>query len=212
MSLSERLRVYLVTDDGYLPFETVLELAPGLVEAGVTAIQLRDKTAGGRVLLEKARALVARFSPLGALVLVNDRVDVAIAAKADGVHLGASDLPIAVAREMMGPSAVIGASAERPQERFPEASYLAASPVYATQTKTDTSAPLGLEGVREMRPLSEAPLVGIGGLDAPRSLEAVRAGLDGVAVISAILAAPDPLAATAEIRRAVETGLQGRGA
>jgi len=191
------LRLYLVSDPGLPVFPEEL---PGLVKAGVSMVQLRDKGAEGRVLLETAKSWLAVLRPLGVPLIVNDRADVAAAAGADGVHLGQNDLPVGAARAILGPQAIIGLSLESPDGDPEGADYVAASPVFSTPTKTNTSPPLGLEGLRRLAQRLDLPVVGIGGMDLQTAPAAIAAGAAGVAVVSAILAAPDRPATTKALR------------
>lgn len=208
------LAVYLVTDPDYPGRRTVAEVCLEAVQSGVRVVQLRDKRASTRSLVEQARALKTRLVPHRAVLLINDRVDVALAAGADGVHLGQDDLDPADARRLLGPEAVIGVSVQTPQEARAAgrcgATYLAASPVYTTPTKPELNASLGLDGLRRLRAASTLPLVAIGGIKGENAAEVMAAGADGVAVVSAIMAAEDVSAACRELSRAVAEGRSRR--
>jgi thiamine-phosphate pyrophosphorylase len=146
----------------------------------------------------------------GATFLVNDRADVAFASGAHGVHLGQDDMPLLEARRMLGRHAVIGVSVQTPEEaRKAEeggADYLAANLVFETPTKTDVEGSIGLEGVRRLRAASGLPLVAIGGIKADNAAQVVAAGADGVAVVSAVMAAEDVKSACRQLLDAVEAG------
>lgn len=196
------LRLYLVTDRALClgrPLEWVVEEA---VAGGVTMVQLREKDASTREFIDLALRLRPILAQAHVPLLINDRVDIALAVDADGVHLGQSDMPYPMARRLLGPSKIIGLSVESlPDARAAAAisglDYLAVSPVYSTPTKTDTAPALGLPGVREIAALSPAPVVGIGGLNLATAPDVIAAGAAGVAVVSAICSAPSPrLAAT----------------
>lgn len=208
------LRTYLVTDPALCDGPRLLSLLPSLVEAGVSCVQVRDKRCSTRELLELCRALVERARPLGVPVVVNDRADVAFAADAAGVHLGRADLPVELARHLLGPKAIIGASLESVEPAAIDAArgadYLAVSPVFATRTKLDTAPALGLEGIRRLADRAQLPIVGIGGIGVKEAFSVVSAGAAGVAVVSAILGAPDPVEATRAIRREVDAALRER--
>jgi thiamine-phosphate pyrophosphorylase len=141
-------------------------------------------------------------------LIINDRLDVALAAEADGVHLGQSDMPLEMAQKIAGRSMIFGISAESLQDAIAAekggADYLGVSPIFATPTKTDTAPPLGLEGLREIRKRIKIPLVGIGGLNITNSAEVIRNGGDGVAVVSAIVAADDPGASAKNLKRIID--------
>lgn len=204
------LRLYLVTDPGAERLEDVVAAA---VRGGVTCVQVRDKQATTRALTDQARALRAAL-PAHVAVIVDDDVEAARAV--DGVHVGADDVPPSVARVALGTGAVIGWSINHPDQLGDETQmaacdYVAVSPVWATATKPDATEPFGLAGVRALADLlaRRLPLVAIGGIDLDRAADVVRAGADGVAVVSAICAAPDPRAAAEQLRRVVDTALAG---
>ncbi len=207
-------RLYLVTDPGLVGDRDLPALVEAVARAGVTLVQLRDKQASTATLLRLALALVERLRPLGVPVIVNDRADVALAAGAAGVHVGQSDLPAPLARRVTGGDKLVGLSIERLGEMdgagIEEADYLAASPVFATATKADIAPPLGLEGLAAMRARTKKPIVAIGGIDPERAAAAIEHGADGVAVVSAILAADDPVAATAAMRAVIDASLARR--
>lgn len=205
-------RLYLVTDPDLLRGRPLVDVVLAAVRGGVTLVQLRDKRPHVGEMVEAGRALVAALAPTGVPLIVNDRVDVAYAIGAGGVHLGQSDLPAPDARRLLGPEAIIGLSLERlaDVETITDAvDYVAASPVFGTPTKADTAPPLGLEGVSALRRRAELPLVAIGGLHAGNAAEVIGAGAHGLAVVSAILAQPDPAAAAQALRRPIDEALSG---
>jgi len=191
----ERLSLYLVTDPVLCGSRGVEETCRLALEHGVGTLQLRDKTASTGELLRMAVILQDLCRRSGALFIVNDRVDVAMAAGADGVHLGQDDMPVAMARKLLGTDAVIGASVRSPGEAESAwregADYIAANLVFPTDTKTGLGEPLGLRAIAELKKASPLPLVAIGGIN-PSNADSVRkAGADGIAVVSAIMAAED---------------------
>jgi thiamine-phosphate pyrophosphorylase len=204
-------RLYLVTDPDLTAGRPLEVLVAEAVRGGVTLVQLRDKAASGGALFGTARLLADVLRPLGVPLIVNDRVDVAHAAGADGVHVGQSDLPAAAARAMLGPDAIVGISIERLDEIETVdpavVDYVAASPVFATATKTDVAPPLGVAGVAELRRRTGLRLVGIGGITADNAAAVCAAGADGVAVVSAILGRPDPGEAAADLRARIDPAL-----
>ncbi len=208
-------RLYLVTDPGLVGDRDLPGLVEAVARAGVTLVQLRDKTASTAALLRLAVALVERLRPLGVPLIVNDRADVALAAGAAGVHVGQSDLPAPLARRVTGGGMLIGLSIERLEELddagVEAADYLALSPVFPTSTKADIARPLGLDGLARMRAKTKKPIVAIGGIDLERAAQAIGHGADGVAVVSAILGADDPVRATRALRATVEAALARRG-
>jgi thiamine-phosphate pyrophosphorylase len=208
--------LYLVTDPDLARGRRLAEIVAAAARGGVTLVQLRDKHAGGRALLETARALKSVLDALGVALLVNDRVDVAHAAGL-GCHVGQSDLPAAAARAILGPDAILGVSLDDPEQARAidpaQVDYVAHGPFAATATKTDAGGPVGADGLAAVRRLSGLPLIAIGGIDARNAAAAVRAGADGVAVVSAIMAAADPEAASRELRAAIDAAKaeSGRG-
>ena len=191
----ERLSLYLVTDPVLCGSRGVTETCRLALEAGVGTLQLRDKTTSTRELLRMAVILQNLCRKHGALFIVNDRIDVAMASGADGVHLGQDDMPVIQARKLLGPDAVIGASARSPEEAesawMEGADYIAANLIFPTDTKTDLGEPLGIEAISELKKASPLPLIAIGGIY-PSNADSVRkAGADGIAVVSAIMAAED---------------------
>ena len=202
------LRLYLVTDRPLALGRDLEWVVREAVAGGVTMVQLREKDLDTRSFIGLGRALKRLLAPTGVPLLVNDRVDVALAVGADGVHLGQSDMPYADARRLLGADSIIGLSVENLQEAEDanalDVDYIAVSPVYLTATKTDTAAAFGLEGVRKVAAVSRHPLVGIGGMNSRTAGEVVRAGADGVAVVSGIMSAPDPRAAAAELIKTMQ--------
>lgn len=204
------LGIYLITDEAMCSSAGVAATVVAAVEGGATVVQLRRPGAGGRALLAGTRELVACST---VPVIVNDRVDVALAGGAGGAHLGQSDLPVPDARRLAGPGLLLGwsvttvAQAEE-ASRWPPGTvdYLGVGPVYPTATKPDASTPLGLDGLRRIVSAVPLPCVAIGGIDASNAAAVMGAGVAGVAVVSAICGTPDPKEAAARLRDAVETG------
>ena len=199
--------LYLVTDRSLARGRSTLEIVSAAVHGGVTVVQLREKDCSSRDFIEQALTIKEFLKDSGVPLIINDRMDVALAVKADGVHLGQTDMPLAVAKEILGDSMIIGISAESLQDAIEAekggADYLGVSPIYATPTKTDTAPPLGLEGLREIRAAVRLPLVGIGGLNRDNAAEVIRNGADGVAVVSAIVAADDPQTAADALKQII---------
>lgn len=202
----------LVTDITLLPYsptplpptDRLVEVVRSAVAGGVNMVQLREKTADTRTFLERAFALKRELQGTGVPLIINDRVDIALAVDADGVHLGQTDMPVKIARRLLGPDKMIGLSVEN-MEQIDKANaldiqYIGISPVFATPTKTDTKAPFGLEGTRQAVAISKHPAIGIGGINATNIAAVWATGLEGVAVVSAIMSAPDPQQAAAELR------------
>lgn len=182
----------------------------GALAGGATCIQLRAKGWPDREMVVVGRALRRLTQDAGALLIVNDRPDVARAVDADGVHLGVDDVPVADARRLLGRDAVIGFSPEtwdQARQAIAEgASYLGVGPVYASGTKPDAGPPIGLEGLRRYTRRSPVPVVAIGGITPENAAACLAAGAAGVAVVSAVVAAPDPAAAARALRQALAAG------
>jgi len=176
-----------------------LEVARAALQGGATIVQLRDKRLSGRALLALAQALRELTRAHGATFIVNDRVDIALASASDGVHLGDEDIPVSVARRLLGPEAVIGASVDNPREaRAAEAagaSYLGVGPVFPTGSKPDAGAAIGLGPIGEIARAVTIPVLAIGGLTCDNVPSVIEAGADGIAVISAVAEADDMEAA-----------------
>jgi len=202
-------RLYLVTDRGYMGERDIEIVVRQAAAGGITVCQLREKECSTRELVRLGTRLKAMLSPLGIPLIINDRIDVALAVRADGVHLGQEDMPYGEARRILGPEAIIGLSVEtidqaREAEEW-EVAYLGVSPIYPTPTKTDTKSVWGLEGLRELRKVSRHVLVAIGGIKAENAGPIIEAGADGVAVVSAICASSDPKEEAHRILRVVNS-------
>ena len=200
--------LYLVTDRGLARGRTTLEILTAAVRGGATVVQLREKDCSTRDFIDQALGIKKFLSAQGVPLIINDRMDVAQAVKADGVHLGQTDMPLEMAKSILGDSMIIGISAESLEDAIEAekggADYLGVSPIYATPTKTDTAPPLGLEGLQEIRKAVRLPLVGIGSLSRDNAAEVVRSGADGIAVVSAIVAADDPELAARELKDVID--------
>ncbi len=211
------LSVYLVTDARLCAGRGLLETVRASARGGATIVQLRDPDAPARRLAEEARALVGLLRPQKIPLIVNDRADVAVAADADGVHIGQRDLSAREVRRIVGREKIVGLSVGSPEEfaasteDLPFVDYLGVGPVRATATKADAGAAIGVGGFLAVRALTRLPVVAIAGIDAVLAGELIRAGADGVAVVSAICAAADPQAATEAIAAAVATARREDG-
>lgn len=194
--LSEALRLYLVTDQASLRGRTLADVLLAAVQGGVSCVQLREKVLCTRDFVALALAVKDLLAPFDVPLVINDRMDVALACGAQGVHLGQSDMPVALARQLLPPEVFIGLSVENLDDVARAAGqavdYLGISPVYATPTKTDTAAPWGLVGVSQARAMTRLPLVAIGGINQGNAQAVLQAGADGLAVVSAICSAADP--------------------
>jgi thiamine-phosphate pyrophosphorylase len=197
--------VYLVTDRDLSlgrPLEWIVEQA---LLGGVSMVQLREKDGETRAFVELAARVQKLTRSRKVPLIINDRIDVALAVDADGVHLGQSDMPYEVARRLLGADKIIGLSVESVEQAHAaeqlDVDYLGVSPVYFTPTKAELQQALGLEGLRHIRAISRHPLVAIGGMNRDTVPAVMEAGADSVAVVSAICSAADPHAAAAELAR-----------
>ena len=212
----EQLRaagVYLVTEEALSDGRTSQDVAAAALAAGIRVVQVREKLGTARRGLEIAAALRGATREQGALLLVNDRLDLALAVDADGVHLGQDDMPVATARAILGPDALIGLSITDPAQLealdVRDADYLGVGAVFPTGSKADARY-TGLELLAAARAAVDVPIVAIGGITIQNAATAVRAGADVVAVISAIAAAPDPGLAARRLLEAVAVAGRAR--
>ena len=202
------LSLYLVTDRGLSPDRPLEEVVEEAVLGGVVIVQLREKNTGNREFYELAVKLKRVLSKHHVPLIINDRLDIALAADAEGVHLGQTDLALSISRKILGPEKIIGLSVETLQQAYDanetDADYIAISPVFSTPTKTDTRQPFGIKGVKEVSSISKFPAVAIGGINADNAGEVIRNGAAGIAVVSAIMAAASPLQAAAELKKIID--------
>jgi len=202
--LLDALRLYLVTDRACLRGRTLSDVVLAAVRGGVTCVQLREKSTDTRDFVALACAMKDLLTPFNVPLVINDRIDVALACGAQGVHLGQSDMPVHKARELLPPEVFIGLSVETAldvqRSAGQPADYLGVSPIYPTPTKTDTARPWGLAGLRQVRAMTALPLVAIGGIHLGNANEVLAAGAQGLAVVSALCAADDPCLAAQSFR------------
>lgn len=201
------LSLYLVTDPVMTARRGLAETVRAAVAGGATAVQLRDKEARPADLLAAARALLALLRPLRVALIVNDDLEVAASAGADGVHVGQSDVAAVVARARLGPGAVVGLSVTGAAEVHTVdpavVDYVGLGPIFPTGTKPDAAPALGEQEFAVLRRRIPLPVVAIGGVCLENVGRAIRAGADGVSVVSAICAAEDPQAAAQALARAI---------
>jgi len=196
--------LYLVTDRGLSRGRRNLDIIRAAVAGGVTMVQLREKEATTREFYQEGLKIKEFLGEHNVPLIINDRLDIALALDAEGVHVGQDDMPVAVARRILGDDKIIGASvvdvAEAREAEAAGADYLGLSPIFVTSTKPDLTAQIGIDGIAPIRQAVRIPIVGIGSMSAENAFEAVRAGLDGVAVVSAICSQRDPEAAARAIK------------
>lgn len=197
------MKLYLVTDEKLLLGKDLYQTVEAAVRGGVSMVQLREKESSTRDFVERAIRLKEVLAPYGVPLIINDRVDVALAADADGVHVGQSDMPYEMVKRLLPEGKMIGLSVESPEQVLEanefNVDYVAASPVFSTATKTNTVVEWGLDGLRWIKSVSKHCVVAIGGIHAGNVASIFRAGADSVAVVSAIVSAEDPEAAAREL-------------
>ncbi len=203
------LSLYLVTDTALAGDRSLEQIVCQAVAGGVTIVQLREKELSTGEFVERARRLKAALAPYSIPLLINDRIDVALAADADGVHIGQSDMSYEDARALLGPDKIIGLSVESLDEvtlaNELDVDYIGISPLHSTPTKTDTAQPFGIAGCAEAVNRSVHPSVAIGGINLGNIAETMATGVDGVAVVSAIICADDPKKASADLLAAISS-------
>ena len=211
MPLAVDFRLYLITDRRLASGENLLSAVEHALAGGVRAVQLREKDLGSRELLELARKMRALTSTYGAKLLINDRVDIALAADADGVHLGRESISIRDARRLMGPDRLVGCSTHTAKQlaeaEADGADFAVFGPVYFTPSKAAFGPPLGVDTLKRARAWTRIPVFALGGVGAENIHEVIAAGADGVALISAVLSAKDPRQAASDINLLIENAL-----
>ena len=203
MFSKENLKLYLVTDRALAGGRDIENIVKSAVKGGVTMVQLREKDIATSDFVKIGNSLKKALEGSGVPFVINDRVDVALACDADGVHIGQSDMPYETARKLLGKDKIIGLSVENMQQVIDanalDVDYIGVSPVFSTPTKTDTAEPFGLEGLQKVAEISKHPIVAIGGINASNAADVMKAGADGIAVVSAIVAAQDPCEAAGSL-------------
>lgn len=205
------LSLYVITDEKIGLGRSHLFLAEEALKGGATVIQLRDKEKSGRELYRigvKLREITKKYK---ALFIVNDRLDIALAVGADGVHLGMNDLPISVARRIAGNNFIIGASVTSPEEAVlaekEGADYISAQSIFETSSKEDVKV-VGLEGLKAIVKVSSLPVIAIGGINKDNIRDVMKTGVKGIAVISAIVSKEDVKSAAEELKRIIREFLE----
>ena len=213
------LRLNAIVDPERANGRALADIARAVVAGGATLIQLRDKHGSTRRVIEEARAIKAALAGTGVPLVVNDRIDVALVAEADGVHVGQDDMRVEDARRLLGPKAIIGLSiktvALAQAAPIGLLDYVGVGGVYATTSKDNPNAPIGIAGLATIVAAFRArrrdlPICGIAGIDAGNAAPVIAAGADGIAVISALSMQADPEAAARELRGIVDAALKAR--
>ncbi|MCI0405115.1 MAG: thiamine phosphate synthase [candidate division Zixibacteria bacterium] len=198
------MRLCLVTDRQFLGERSLVDIVAQAIRGGVDMVQLREKNLDARTWLDLAREVAQLCRKSKVFFIVNDRVDIAAASGADGVHLGQEDFPVALARKILGNQKIIGKSThslEQAKEAIKEkVDYVAVGPVFWTQTKK-IDRPVGTELVAQVRKLTRKPILAIGGIQPENAAAVIAAGATGVAVVSALMAAPDAAEAASRLKK-----------
>ncbi|HPS46042.1 MAG TPA: thiamine phosphate synthase [Bacteroidales bacterium] len=196
-------KLCLVTDEKLCMGRSLPDIVRKAVEGGVTMVQLREKNADTRTFIEKALTLKEVLKPFQVPLIINDRVDVALAVKADGIHIGQKDMPYELLKKIIPESMIVGLSVETMEQiqiaNNYKVDYLGISPIFATPTKTDTSGCWGIEGLKKARNSTNHKLIAIGGISNTNVKTIIDAGANGIAVVSAICSAEDPQKAASEL-------------
>ena len=199
------LSLYLVTDRELSKGRDIRWIVEEAAKGGCTLVQLREKDCCTRDFVKIAQDLKEILRPFNVPLVINDRIDIALAVDAAGVHIGQSDMPYDIARKLLGPDKIIGISVESIDDvkaaNLTDVDYIGVSPIFATSTKTDTKTPFLLDGARLVSAISKHPTVGIGGMNHKTAKDVILSGLDGIAVVSDIVSADSP-------RKSAETLLQ----
>ena len=207
-------RLHVLTDASIQNRFDHVELAAMAVRGGADVIQYRRKDGSTREMIREARRIREITRRAGVSLIVNDRVDVALAADADGVHLGTEDFPIAIARRLLGPHRILGgaggSAGEARESAASGADYLGCGPIHPTSTKADTGDATGYSLLREVAQVVRLPLIAIGGITGMNAAEALRAGAHGIAVVAAVCGSPEPEEATRALRKIVDDAASSR--
>lgn len=198
------MKLYLVTGHSLQQNHSVIDMAMQAVAGGVDMVQLREKEMSDEEMILLARQLHEKLKPTRVPLIINDRVNVAMAVDAEGVHVGQSDMAYKDARCLLGPNKIIGLSCENMQQvidaNYFDVDYIGISPVFNTSTKTDTATPFEIEGLREARRISRHEIVAIGGINASNIRDIRDAGADSAAVVSAIVESANPMTAASVLK------------
>jgi thiamine-phosphate pyrophosphorylase len=204
--------LYLVTDSGLSKGRSHEDIIKKAVEGGVTMVQLREKNISTLEFYQLAISLKKLLHTFKIPLIINDRLDIALAIDADGLHIGQSDLPYEIARKLLGKEKIIGLSVETIQQakeaNFLNVDYIGLSPVFSTNTKEDTGTPLGISGIKKITSFTKHKTVAIGGINTGNAGDVITSGADGIAVVSAIVSHKDPQQAAAEFTSIINQARQ----
>ncbi|MGB5989838.1 MAG: thiamine phosphate synthase [Marinifilaceae bacterium] len=202
------LSLYLVTDRDLSMGRSLEEIVEEAVKGGITMLQLREKNTSTADFYKIACSLKNLLKGHNIPLIINDRLDIAIASDADGLHIGQSDMPYSVVRKILGKDKIIGLSVETIEQAREanelDVDYIGLSPVFSTNTKTDINTPLELEGIREIASFTKHKTVAIGGINTQNTRDIIKNGADGIAVVSAIISQDNPRMAAAELKKIIK--------
>ncbi|MGR7814294.1 thiamine phosphate synthase [Lacinutrix undariae] len=203
-----------VTDEQITDDTQFLKVLESSLKGGTNIVQLREKKLNTKRFYERAVAVKKLCKKHNTPLIINDRIDIALAINADGVHIGQKDIPATVARELLGSDKIIGLSVSNQIQAIEtntlEVDYIGLSPIFSTNTKTkDLEAPLGLEGLKKIKSVSNKPIICIGGINKENTISILQNGADGIAVVTAISQAKDPEQATKQLKEKIcQTGIK----
>jgi len=202
------LSLYLVTDQGLSKGRSHEYIVEEAVKGGVTIVQLREKDISSRDFFKLAKSLKSLLKPLNIPLIINDRLDIALAIDADGLHIGQSDLPYPVVRKLLGKEKIIGLSVETIEQAREannlDVDYIGLSPVFSTDTKLDINTPLELSGIKQIAGFTKHKTVAIGGINSLNAESVITSGADGIAVVSAIVSHESPLEAASNLKAIID--------
>jgi thiamine-phosphate pyrophosphorylase len=200
--------LYLVTDRNLAGSRPLCQIVEAAIRGGVTIVQYREKCAGTRQMIEEARSIRDLCHTHNIPFIINDRLDIALAVNADGIHIGQEDMPASLVRKILGPEKIIGVSVENPHQALTAisegADYVGASPIYSTPVKPDASNPIGIPGLQEIVRICSIPVVAIGGLNISNAASILQAGATGIAVVSAIINAENVEQAARKLKMIID--------
>lgn len=202
------LSLYLVTDQSLSKGRSLEYIVEEAVKGGVTIVQLREKDTSSREFYELAKSLMSLLKPLNIPLIINDRLDIALAVDADGLHIGQSDMPYPIARKLLGKDKIIGLSVESIEQAREannlDVDYIGLSPVFSTNTKLDINTPLELSGIKEIASFTKHKTVAIGGINSLNTESVIVNGADGIAVVSAIVSQENPQEAALNLKTIID--------
>nr|WP_320119900.1 thiamine phosphate synthase [uncultured Marinifilum sp.] len=210
--IRQDLKLYLVTDREFANGRSLEDIVEAAVKGGVSMVQIREKDSSTKDFYELALSVKQILKAYNVPLIINDRLDIALAVDADGLHIGQRDLPYRKAREIFGPDKIIGLSVENIEQAVEanklDVDYIGLSPVFSTQTKNDIAKPLDLEGVNKIALFTKHPTVAIGGINSENTADIIKAGANGIAVVSAIICRDNPEKSASELRTIVDEAVK----